>query len=259
MAVGVTLKQRGASGSEVPQAASNLSLESPMDVSLTQGAAAIVASDKLGSDLHLSFADGETLQVQDFFVIGPDGDFSRLLLPSGEPFVTGLMGPEPAYEAGGGAQGQTPEGSGAEGATRVDAAGSQDVDAAEGMDWSNPMLLAGAGLSLGSGVEFLSGGDNEPAPPTAREEDAEFARAIDELTGRDPDTLDPAEYDLEAQTAEPETDEAAENVAAEAVDPADGTVDGTFVDGTGMAEIQLPVDAEAQHDMLAELMTEFVL
>ena len=111
MSVGVTLKQRGASESEGVQAVSNMSLGTPADISLARGTPAIVASDKLGSDLALSFADGKTLLVRDFFVIGEEGDFSRLLLPNGEAFVTGLMGPEPSYITDRNAQGSVEAGS----------------------------------------------------------------------------------------------------------------------------------------------------
>ncbi|WP_243263353.1 hypothetical protein [Sulfitobacter dubius] len=252
VSVGIKLKQRGSSGNEDVQAVSNMSLGAPADISLAQGTPAIVASDKLGSDLALSFADGKTLLVQDFFVIGEEGDFSRLLLPDGEAFVTGLMGPEPTYSTDGDVAEHTVHDAEDAAALQAEQPGVQE-SAGEGMDWSSPLLLAGTGLSLGAGVNFLSGSDDDGAPVAAQSETAELSLAVDEVIGAEPDKLTPEEYDSEVSTTGPETAEAPEGAAMEGADPADDAMEGAFVGGADM-----PMDMEYQQDLLAELMTEFV-
>lgn len=261
MAVGVTLKQRGSSEAGDLQTASNVSLKVPMDVSLVNGAASIISSDKIGSDLALTFADGTTLRVQDFFVIGENGNFSRLLLPGGEAFVTGLMGPEPAYPDGDAATVQAAQDSGTQDASGDNDNAGQDDGLGQSLDWSDPLLLAGAGLSLGSGVDFLSSGGSDPAPVTAREEEDDLAQIIDALAGGESEVLDPAEYDadVEVQVPEVETGDASEDLAGEAVDPDDAPVDATFVGAPETGEALPTLDTDAQHDLLAELMTEFVV
>lgn len=257
MSVGVTLKQRGASESEGVQAVSNMSLGTPADISLARGTPAIVASDKLGSDLALSFADGKTLLVRDFFVIGEEGDFSRLLLPNGEAFVTGLMGPEPSYITDRNAQGSVEAGSEAE---REVLSGLSEVQegAGESMDWSSLLLFAGTGLSLGAGVNFLSGSDEEEAPVLAQSEAQAFSLAVEEVIGTASDALEPKDYDPEVPTTDVETGETPEDVAMEDSDPADDAPNGVFIGGANLSVAEMPVEAEFQHDLPPELMTEFV-
>ncbi|MFC6758875.1 hypothetical protein ACFQFQ_04095 [Sulfitobacter porphyrae] len=144
-------------------------------------------------------------------MIGENGDFSRLLLPSGDPFVTGLMGPEPAYPDG--ATEQMAQTSGAEDAAGGDGDAGQDGLVGQSVDWSDPLLLAGAGISLGSGVDFLSGGGSSTAPETGREEEDDLAQIIDDFTGGESEALDPSEYDMDTQEADAES--AAEDVAGD--------------------------------------------
>jgi len=255
LAVGVTLKQRGSSEAGDLQTASNVSLNKPMDVALVDGAASIVASDKMGSDLVVTFSDGTTLRVQDFFVIGENGDFSRLLLPSGDPFVTGLMGPEPAYPDG--ATEQLAQASGAEDAAGDDGDAGQDGLVGQSVDWSDPLLLAGAGISLGSGVDFLSSGGSSTAPETGREEEDDLAQIINDFTGNESEALDPSEYDMDTQEADAES--TAEDVAGESIGSDDVTVDGTFVGASETADVLPNAESDAPLDLLAELLTEFVV
>ncbi|SFH37763.1 hypothetical protein [Sulfitobacter dubius] len=257
MSVGVTLKQRGTSESEGVQAVSNMSLGTPADISLARGTPAIVASDKLGSDLALSFSDGKTLLVRDFFVIGEEGDFSRLLLPNGEAFVTGLMGPEPSYTTDGNAQGSVEAGSEAESEVLAGLSEVQD-GAGESMDWSSPLLFAGTGLSLGAGVNLLSGNDEEEAPVLAQSEAQAFSLAVEEVIGAASDTLERKDYDPEAPSTEVETDETPEGATMKDSDPADDATKGAFVGDANLSGAEIPMKAGFQHDLPPELMTEFV-
>ncbi|APE42433.1 hypothetical protein BOO69_02630 [Sulfitobacter alexandrii] len=226
-----------------------------MDVALVTGAASIVASDKLGSNLVVTFSDGTTLRVDDFFVIGENGDFSRLLLPSGDPFVTGLMGPEPAYPDG--ATERMAQASGAEDAAGDDGDADQDGLVGQSVDWSDPLLLAGAGISLGSGVDFLSGGGSSTAPETGREEEDDLAQVIDDFTGGESGVLDPSEYDMDTQDVDVDAEAAAEDMAGEAIGSDDFTVEGTFVGASETADVLQNAESDAPHDLLNELLTEF--
>ena len=257
MSVGVTLKQRGTSEIEGVQAVSNMSLGAPADIVLAKGTPAIVASDKLGSDLALRFADGKTLLVRDFFVIGEEGDFSRLLLPNGEAFVTGLMGPEPSYRADKNATGSGLTASEEELAPQLDLSEAQE-GAGGSIDWSSPLVLAGTGLSLGAGVDFLSGSDEEEAPVLVQSEAQAFSLAVDEMIGAPSDTLEPEEYDPEAPATEATADEAPEGAAMKDSDPADDALNGTFVGGANLSEAEMPLDAGLQHELPPELIMEFV-
>lgn len=252
VSVGVKLKQRGSSGNEDVQAVSKMSLGAPAVISLAQGTPAIVASDKLGSDLVLSFADGKTLLVQNFFVIGEQGDFSRLLLPDGEAFVTGLMGPEPTYSTDGDVAGHTVHGAEGAAALQAEQPGVQE-SAGERVDWSGPLLLAGTGLSLGAGVNFSSGNGDDGASAASESEATELSLAVDEVIGTESDRLAPEEYDSDVSTPGPETAEATEGAATEGSDPGDDAMEGAFV-----GDADIPMDMEYRQDLLAELMTEFV-
>lgn len=258
MSIGATLKQRGSSDNEVAQAASHMSLGAPADISLAEGTSKIVASDKLGSDLVLRFADGKTLLVRDFFAIGPDGDFSRLLLPNGEVFATGLMSPEPFYEADREALEPVYDVVSAEPVVRGADAELQSVGLGETVDWSSPLLLAGAGLSLGAGANFLTSSGDEDAAVAARTEDLELSLAVSDLMGSEPDTLDPEEYGVEAAVSTPDPAEAPEGADMKEAAPAEGSAEGTFVSEPGMSPAVLPMDAEFQDGLSAELLTEFV-
>lgn len=236
---------------------SNMSLGAPADIALAQGTPAIVGSEKLGPDLALSFADGKTLVVRDFFVVGEEGDFSRLLLPDGEAFVTGLMGPEPIYSAQEDAAKPGLHGS------ETDAAPQADIPEVEGgagesMDWSGPLLLAGTGLTLGSGVSFLSESDEKETAEVAPNEAEELSLAVDEMMGAETDMVAPEEYDPEASTADPQAAHRPEGAAMEETNPTEDAVESAFVGGANMTGAELPMAAEFPHDLPPELMTEFV-
>lgn len=72
-------------------------LAQPSDVHFGTGAAGIAFFEKSGADLRVTLLDGSKVMLRDFFVIGPEGEFSRLLDGggSGSVEVTGLVAPEP--------------------------------------------------------------------------------------------------------------------------------------------------------------------
>ena len=75
--------------------APHVSLDQPADVVLAPDTPGIRSFDKSGSDLDLVFEDGQRLHIQDFFVVGSDGNFSSLIDAAGTPQLSGLMAPEP--------------------------------------------------------------------------------------------------------------------------------------------------------------------
>ena len=90
--VGVTTQAKDAAQALAAPVMSRRILSEPTDVSVS---ASILGTEKSGQDLVVRLSNGETLNIENFFVIGPDGDFSRLLSSDGSPVVTGLMAPEP--------------------------------------------------------------------------------------------------------------------------------------------------------------------
>ena len=92
MTVGVTTQTKGTEQASAASVSSRRVLAEPTDVSV---GAPVLGTEKAGQDLVVRLANGETQTIENFFVIGPDGDFSRLLSASGTPVVTGLMAPEP--------------------------------------------------------------------------------------------------------------------------------------------------------------------
>ncbi|WP_243612910.1 hypothetical protein [Shimia aestuarii] len=62
-----------------------LSLEKP---GLIPGSVA-----KVDHDLHMGFEDGETLVLQDFYLLGDSGEYSLLLDTTGQPVASGLSAP----------------------------------------------------------------------------------------------------------------------------------------------------------------------
>lgn len=212
MMVGVVESGSNNTDTGLSQVMSQLSLEIPKTVALDPTAAPVVGFDKMGADLNVEFSDGERLHIKDFFVIGPDGDFSRLASPSGEIIVTGLMGPEPEGFAL--TEQSTVPLDGAH--TANDAGDNVSHHFAEaaggGADWPNSAMLAAAGISVGSGIGALSGGSSagSAAPAAAStpdagndlavlagETDEELATMVAELTGGEPFLLQPEDFDTE--------------------------------------------------------------
>lgn len=74
----------------------NVELSSPSDVYFGNAAPGIAFYEKSGADLKVTLLDGTETLIEDFFVIGPDGNYSRLLLgPNGTEEMSGLIAPEP--------------------------------------------------------------------------------------------------------------------------------------------------------------------
>lgn len=228
-------------------------LAEPSDVSV---GAAILGTEKAGQDLVVRLANGETQTIENFFVIGPNGDFSRLFSASGTPVVSGLMAPEPEIpqDSEFTQAMQTPQGIAA---ADTGISGPEDGGAGGGAsDWGNTALFAGAGLSLGSGIGFLSDDDSDTAPArtvqdTQPETQTDLATVIDSLTGPEDAALQPADFEIQV----PEED-------AEAHSSDFGDENATeLTESYGFLEADSP-DAnlmyipDPQDELLADLMTE---
>tara|TARA_R110002126_G_scaffold7766_5_gene37671 strand:+ start:277 stop:1053 length:777 start_codon:yes stop_codon:yes gene_type:complete len=203
--VGVTTQAKDAAQALAAPVMSRRILSEPTDVSVS---ASILGTEKSGQDLVVRLSNGETLNIENFFVIGPDGDFSRLLSSDGSPVVTGLMAPEPDLaqdneftEAMQTTEGVAPVGS--------DPSDIESADAGGAGDWGDTALFAGAGFSLGSGIGYLSDDDNSSAPVAQNpqpESQTDLATAIEELTGPEDMILEPSDFDTEAAETPPPED-----------------------------------------------------
>ncbi|MDQ2065359.1 hypothetical protein Q9295_03150 [Xinfangfangia sp. CPCC 101601] len=74
-----------------------IKLSAPSDVYFGSAAAGIAFYEKSGADLRVTLLDGTEVLIRDFFVIGPQGEYSRLFDggAAGSIEVTGLIAPEP--------------------------------------------------------------------------------------------------------------------------------------------------------------------
>lgn len=90
----VSVLFQASDGSVAPTTTPSLVLTMPGRLTLMQDQAEISGFEKLGANLHVALADGSELLVENFFVIGPDGDYSLFVDETGVPVVTGLMVPE---------------------------------------------------------------------------------------------------------------------------------------------------------------------
>jgi len=195
MTTEITTQTAGSGSLATLLVGSHLPLAAPTDITLTARNAQISGYQKSGADLSVRFADGNALQLQNFFVIGEQGDFSRLISASGAPLVTGLMGPEAESEpdepqiaeaailsdaievfpnaalmsdAQSGAEvtgAATPAPSGDEAPAGNMSVGSVSADGDSGGSWSQPTLLAGLGTA--SGLSLSSGGTDPSAATTS--------------------------------------------------------------------------------------------
>ena len=195
MTTEITTQTAGSGSLATLLVGSHLPLAAPTDITLTARNAQISGYQKSGADLSVRFADGNALQLQNFFVIGEQGDFSRLISASGAPLVTGLMGPEAESEpdepqiaeaaipsdaievfpnaalmsdaqSGAEATGAaTPAPSGDEAPAGNMSVGSVSADGDSGGSWSQPTLLAGLGVA--SGLSLSSGGTDPSAATTS--------------------------------------------------------------------------------------------
>lgn len=195
MTTEITTQTAGSGSLATLLVGSHLPLAAPTDITLTARNAQISGYQKSGADLSVRFADGNALQLQNFFVIGEQGDFSRLISASGAPLVTGLMGPEAESEpdepqiaeaaipsdaievfpnaalmsdaqSGAEATGAaTPAPSGDAASAGNMSVGSVSADGDSGGSWSQPTLLAGLGIA--SGLSLSSGGTDPSAATTS--------------------------------------------------------------------------------------------
>jgi hypothetical protein len=254
---GATTQAKGGDQTSNARVITRRVLEEPTDVSVN---AAILATDKIGADLVVRLSNGETLTIENFFVIGPDGDFSRLLSASGAPVLTGLLGPEPdmPQDTELTAAMQPAQGIGPANAEDISAGGTEPRDTS---DWGDTALIAGAGLSLGSGIGFLSEDDSDPAPAAATtdtqsETQTDFALEIEALTGPEDANLHPSEF--EASTAESSDEQAEESSFG--VDDANATkmpeISG-FLDSDSPDPNLLPVP-DLQDSLLEDLIMEVI-
>ncbi|VDC21159.1 BapA/Bap/LapF family prefix-like domain-containing protein [Pseudogemmobacter humi] len=87
----------GQQGDATRAVSNDIRLSGPSDVYFGAAAAGIAYYEKSGSDLRVTLLDGQEVMVRNFFVIGADGEYSRLLDggAGGEVEVTGLIAPEP--------------------------------------------------------------------------------------------------------------------------------------------------------------------
>ncbi|MEQ8897308.1 MAG: hypothetical protein RID23_09460 [Roseovarius sp.] len=76
-------------GTEMP-------LSQPADVFFGSASPGIAFYEKIGPDLNITLLDGTDVVIKNFFVIGPDGSYSRLLVGADRAEeITGLVAPEP--------------------------------------------------------------------------------------------------------------------------------------------------------------------
>ncbi|MBE9640097.1 hypothetical protein IQ782_24920 [Salipiger pacificus] len=134
-----------------------------MEISLTETSGGISGYLKSGPDLEISFQDGQALNIENFFVSGPDGEFSSLVDDDGTTLVSGLLAPEPDAESLGlaGAVNDIPD------ATSAESTGISELDLASGSALSFAESMAGEpeidpgptwplGLGIASGLGGLS-------------------------------------------------------------------------------------------------------
>ena len=157
-----------------------LQLSVPTDITLSQGNAAIRGYEKHGADLVLQLADGQALTAENFFVIGENGDFSRLIAQNGEIVATGLLVPEPEQGFETPTDLETSEGFAAPSSEgTVDTAARPNSDpapveasAASGSGWARPAMLAGVGLTSGAALLGQGSANENTTSAAASDESA---------------------------------------------------------------------------------------
>ncbi|WP_434286838.1 BapA/Bap/LapF family prefix-like domain-containing protein [Celeribacter sp. SCSIO 80788] len=151
MPVEVVLRSYGDGGVAQRQVASRLYLEEPQQIFLLESAQDISGYEKNGADLTVHFTSGDSLAIDDFFVMGEDGDYSRLVTETGDVLVTGLMAPEPELQA----VADVLDDVSTSDETQPQSGEAPGTAAHEGTD---PLLLVGAGLAglaTSSTVDFF--------------------------------------------------------------------------------------------------------
>lgn len=177
MAVELSVRGVGQKQSQSLVVETGISLTRASDVAFPGGGSEVVGHEKFGRDLAVRLSDGQTLKIGDFFVIDPQGDFSRLLDDRGEPMVTGLTAPEPSLEdIGPGFDSQISPDMAAPGGAVTRAAAFAESDGSDGgmfgdgatgggegglFGGGSTMLTAGAGLAAGFGAMSLLSEDQD--------------------------------------------------------------------------------------------------
>jgi hypothetical protein len=250
-----------------------MALDRPADVLLAPGVAGGAGYDKDGADLVMRLAGGETARIENFFVIGPNGDFSRLLSAGGDVVATGLMAPEPEYPDEPDAV--TDVGAG-DAITNVDAVEVASDSAEESVGSGGIMANGltpwiGAGLLVGSGIAFSSdsGGSDDGSGAVDAGQVVDEGEIATDLSG---DALLPPEDDLTSELlssrliSSDEPDVPSGDVAAEPVDTDANETDaveteaGQFSDtleGYILPEDAEPMMNEPQAELFSDLDTEF--
>lgn len=87
----------GQQGTATRSVSNEIKLSAASDVYFGSAVAGIAFYEKSGADLRVTLLDGQEIRIADFFVIGPQGQYSRLLDggANGSVEVTGLIAPEP--------------------------------------------------------------------------------------------------------------------------------------------------------------------
>lgn len=98
MAIEVITRTGGDDSPPQTQMVSRLALGETTEVTLGASAPQLNGYSKQGGDLQLQFSDGQSLVVENFFVLGDEGQFNRLNSEDGMTIVTGLVAPEPKPE-----------------------------------------------------------------------------------------------------------------------------------------------------------------
>ena len=87
---------QGQSGAPERIVGTELPLSQPADVFFGSASPGIAFYEKVGPDLNITLLDGTDVVIKNFFVIGPDGSYSRLLVGAERAEeITGLVAPEP--------------------------------------------------------------------------------------------------------------------------------------------------------------------
>lgn len=91
-----TNPREGGDGAASRSVGTEVTLTEASDVYFSSITPGIAFYEKSGADLLVTLLDGREVTIKRFFVVGPSGDFSRLLKDAnGEEEVTGLLAPEP--------------------------------------------------------------------------------------------------------------------------------------------------------------------
>ncbi|MBT56267.1 MAG: hypothetical protein CMF72_23085 [Mameliella sp.] len=243
-----------------------IALSRATEITLPTGTPAIVRHEKFGRDLAVQFEDGQTLRIENFFVMDPEGEFSRVLDEGGDTKVTGLIAPEPSMDDMGDGIEADPAGGG----ERVDATpqhafvpGAGDDAGGGFFGESSTILSAGAGLAAGYGSMSLLSSEGDDGDSKSHSASSAAANKSDDDAGL-------LEQDLEVLLGAPAAEDdlmralAAEFASATFVDDALGALgdlaappqDGGLVGPLFAETSPMPIEMGAEYDLLLPLTAE---